>query len=241
MKPQRLRKPWKASRAQVGTRTALAEVQRALAAQRKALQGHLAHQILALGNRVVTEKVNKRSWAKLWGRSVGHKAPGMLEARLKVLAEASGGSFEAVPTRTTYLSSRCLCGLRRKKPLSERRHTCGCPFIPEGTEVDRDEFSAFLALHVREGLLDEQAARESWRAWGADCLPGPSSSPKQAASGEAKPSHREGGSRQSGSIPKGPERRREAGAGKRRTGERRGLQPLQVHQPRLNKEGSHVA
>ncbi len=239
VKPQRLRKPWKASRAQVGTRTALAEVQRALAAQRKALQGHLAHQILALGNRVVTEKVNKRSWAKLWGRSVGHKAPGMLEARLKVLAEASGGSFEAVPTRTTYLSSRCLCGLRRKKPLSERRHTCGCPFIPEGMKVDRDEFSAFLAMHCQGGLLDEEAARKSWRAWGADCLLRPLSSVKEAANGEAPPPLRAREARRSGSVAHEAGRRREALPGCQESGERREHLP----KPRkpAPKEESHVA
>lgn len=199
LKPRRLRKPWKASRSQVRTREALAEVLRALAAQRRALQGEVVHQVLALGNQVVTEKVNKRSWAKLWGRSVGHKAPGAFEARVKLLAEASSGSFEAVETRTTCLSSRCLCGKRVKKALSKRTHTCGCAFIPEGMHADRDEFSAFLALHCQGGLLDEQAARASWSAWGVDILLRASSSLKQAANGEAWPPLRGRGPRRSGS------------------------------------------
>jgi len=233
--PRSQRKPWKASRAQMVTRAALAEVLRAMAAQRKSLQGELAHQILALGNQVVTEKVDKRSWAKLWGRSVGHKAPGMLEARLKVLAEASGGSLEQVSTRETYLSSRCLCGLRRKKPLSERKHICGCTFVPEGTEVDRDEFSAFLAMHCQGGLLDEEAARESWRAWGADCLLRPLSSVKEAANGEALPPLRAREARRSGSVAQEAGQRREALPGCQASGERREHLP-KPRKPALKEE-----
>jgi hypothetical protein len=199
VKPRDQRERWRSSQAMVRTRAALAEVLRALAAHRKSLQGALAHKVLAHGNRVRVEKVNKRAWAKLWGRSVGHKAPGMFQARVKALAEASGGFQEEVSTRVTYLSSRCLCGRRRKKALSERRHECGCACVPTGTWVDRDEFSAFLALHCREGLLDEQEAREAWNSWGVDILLHVSSGLQQAASGEAWPFPRGGEPRQSGS------------------------------------------
>lgn len=143
----------------------------ATAAQRKSLQGNLVHRALRRGNRIKVEKCNKTSWAKLWGRSVGHKAPGLFQSRLSLLAKASGGgSHEIIPTRTTFLSSRCLCGTRKKKLLSERRHTCGCEFIPIGMDADRDEFSAFLALHCQEGLLNEGKAKSSWRTWGVDIL-----------------------------------------------------------------------
>lgn len=241
MKPRPQQKRWKDSRGMRSTRTALAELLRGMAAQRKAMQGALVHRVLAVGNQVRTENVNKRAWAKLWGRSVGHKAPGAFEARLKVLAKASGGSLEEIPTRTTFLSSRCLCGMRKKKPLSERRHICGCEFVPEGTFVDRDEFSAFLALHCREGLLDEQAARESWAAWGADRLLRSSSRSTETANREALPTLRGEKPRQSGSISNGPGQRRKAGGGKTRTGERRGIHPSKVHQPQVEQEGSHVA
>jgi hypothetical protein len=123
----------------------------------------------------------------------------MFQARVKVLAEASGGFQDEVSTKATYLSSRCLCGRRRKKALRERRHECGCACVPPGTWVDRDEFSAFLAVHCRKGLLDEQEARDAWHSWGVDILLHVSSSLKQTASGEALPSPRGGEPRQSGS------------------------------------------
>jgi hypothetical protein len=170
VKPNAERKPWKASKSQMKTRASLADLQRAMAGHRKSLQGTLVHRVLARGNRLKSEKCNKRAWAKNWGRSVGHKAPGMFQARLGVLAEASGGSTDKISTRTSCLSSRCLCGLRRKKPLKEREHTCGCAYVPEGMQADRDEFSAFLALFCQEGVLDEGAAREAWRAWRVDIL-----------------------------------------------------------------------
>jgi hypothetical protein len=62
-------------------------------------------------------------------------------------------SLEFVSTYSTFLSSRCLCGARKKKKtLSERKHFCGCEYVPEGTFVDRDEFSAFLAMFSQESL-----------------------------------------------------------------------------------------
>jgi hypothetical protein len=242
VKPRSQRKRWESSERQDATRAVLQETLRAMAAQRKSLQGQVVHQVLALGNEVVTEKVNKRAWAKLWGRSVGHKAPGMFETRLAIVAGSTGGSMEQVPTRTTYMSSRCLCGKRTRKELKERKHTCGCEFIPAGMHADRDEFSAFLAFHCQGGVLDEQAARKSWLAWGAECLLRSSSSVKETANGEALPSLRGQRPRRSGSISNGPKQRREAGGGKARTGERRvGFIPLKAHQPRMEQEGTHVA
>jgi len=63
---------------------------------------------------------------------------------------------------TTALSQTCLCGAKKKKPLSQRVHRCGC-----GIREDRDLFSAYLGLHVRteaDGVdrLDLQAACEGW-------------------------------------------------------------------------------
>jgi hypothetical protein len=199
VKPRSQRKPWMASVGQKSTRAILQEVLRALAAHRKSLQGQVVNEVLAIGNRIRTEKVNKRSWATLWGRSVGHKAPGMFQAALERKTLASGGAFAEVSTWTTYLSSRCLCGARAKKELCNRKHECGCAFVPPGTFVDRDEFSAFLVLFCQEGRLDERVAREAWTAWGVDTLLCASSDVKQAANGEAWPSFRGGDPRQSGS------------------------------------------
>jgi len=199
VKPRSQRKPWQASKGQRATRAILAETLRVMAAQRKSLQGQVVNAVLTVGNRISTEKVDKRCWAKLWGRSVGHKAPGLFEASLGRKAISSGGSFDLFSTWTTFLSSRCLCGKREKKSLNNRKHQCGCAYVPVGTFVDRDEFSAFLALFSQEGLLDERKARESWTAWGVDILLHASTSIKQAANGEAWPPFRGGDPRQSGS------------------------------------------
>jgi hypothetical protein len=78
-------------------------------------------------------------------------------------AESAGGQqlYEYNP-RTTALSQTCLCGNRKKKPLSQRVHRCGC-----GIREDRDLFSAYLGLHVRtqvDGVdrLDLRSARQGW-------------------------------------------------------------------------------
>ena len=227
------RKTWKESLAQARTRVDLAEVQRAMAAARKSLQGALAHTILAMANDLISEKVSKKAWQALWGRSVAHKAPGMFETRTGILAKASGGGLELVPTWKTCLSSRCLCGLRKKKPLKERKHQCGCAFLPEGLHADRDEFSAFLALFCQGGQLDETAAREAWRSWGADCLLRSSSnqacgSRASGASGSTARKPREARLRRT----RPEENRGQSGSSGNRSGPRREVVPVSMRRRR---------
>jgi len=244
VKPRSQRKPWRASARQKATQGVLAELLRGMAAHRKSLQGKLVNDLLALaGNRVITEQVNVRSWMKLWGRSVGHKAPGLFQAAYGRKAEASGGTFETVSTRATYLSSRCLCGKRTKKLLSERKHTCGCEFIPEGLHTDRDEFSAFLVLHCQGGTLDEGSARAAWRSWGADCLLRLSSGNTETANGAASPPLRVREPRRSSSTDDEAGPRREAVLVLRTDtdGERRDRKIPKPRKPDLKQEATHVA
>jgi hypothetical protein len=238
VKPRPQRRPWKSSARQRSTRKSLAETLRAMAAHRKSLQGQVANRILSLGNQVVAEKLDIRAWAKRWGRSVGHKAPGMFQQALHRKAMASGGTFETVATWNTYLSSRCLCGKRTKKALSERKHLCSCTHVLQETWVDRDSFSAFLALHCHEGKLDEEAAKKSWQAWGADCLLRSPSSNNQAAKGEAMPPPRARKARQSSSTEHMSGQRRKAG---RKARERRRVKPPTPCKPRIEMVGTLVA
>jgi hypothetical protein len=235
------RRTWRSSVRQDATRAALAEVLRAMSAQRKSLQGELANEILAIGNRIVTERVNMRSWAKLWGRSVGHKAPGMFQACQERKATASGGIFEAVSTRATFLSSRCVCGKRQKKTLMERRHTCVCVFVPQGTHANRDGFSAFLALHCQGGTLDGDGARAAWVRWGGDCLLRSPSGTSEGANGKALPSLRVM-TRQSASADHGVGQRRESiwKPAMASDGARRGIRPP-IPREQHPKEVPHVA
>jgi transposase len=238
VKPRAQRQPWESSVRQDQTRESLAETLRVMAAHRKSLQGQVANRILSLGNQIVAEKLNIRAWAKLWGRSISHKAPGVFQQALHRKAMASGGTFQTVATWSTYLSSRCLCGKRLKKALSERKHLCGCTHVPEGAWVDRDKFSAFLVLHCQAGKLDEEAARASWQAWGADCLLRSPFSNNQAAKGEALSSPRARGARQSSSTEDKAGQRRKAG---RKARERRGISPPKPCEPRIEMVGTRVA
>src|SRR5206468_12572743 len=102
------------------------------------------------------------SWQKNFPRSVRDRAPGLLVEMLRRKAESAGGQLYEYNPRTTALSQTCLCGTKKKKPLSQRTHRCGC-----GPNEDRDLFSAYLALHVHSAAdgvdrLDLPSAREGW-------------------------------------------------------------------------------
>lgn len=120
-----------------------AKVERKLAAHRKSLHGELGHKTVAMGRNIKTEKLSYKAFQRMFGRSVGKRAPGGFVARLKQIAEKAGGSVQEFPTRDTKLSQRCVCGRIKKKTLSERIHRCECGVIHQ-----RDLWSAFLARHV---------------------------------------------------------------------------------------------
>ena len=122
-----------------------AEADRKLAAHRKSLQNQLVNDIRRMGDVFKLEKLSYRAFQKLFGKSVGKRAPGMFVAQLKQKAETAGGFVDEFPTRDTKLSQRCICGLINKKTLSQREHRCEC-----GVYAQRDLFSGFLARHVDE-------------------------------------------------------------------------------------------
>lgn len=96
------------------------------------------------GTNWIIEDCNLTNWARLWGKSLHAFAPGMVTAELSTLSAHLGGSFTKVSTTATALSSHCLCGQRKKKDLSERRHVCAtCGFTG-----DRDLVSAAIGTCV---------------------------------------------------------------------------------------------
>jgi putative transposase len=154
---------WQRSGAAKKTGVRVAEQHRQLAEHRKSLHGRLANQLFGHGTDVACEKLEYRAWQKNFPRSVRDRAPGLLVEIIDRKAESAGGNrlYQFNP-RTTALSQTCLCGNRKKKPLSQRVHRCGC-----GITEHRDVFSAYLALHVRAAgdgsdRLDLQAARQGW-------------------------------------------------------------------------------
>jgi hypothetical protein len=136
---------WKQSKNYQKIRRRKAERERKLAAHRKSLHGKKAHEIVAVGNTVILEKLSYKNWQKQYGKSVGLRAPGMFIEQLKRTVASTGGTLIEVPTRSTKLSQFCHgCGKRVKKPLSQRWHECACGVGP----IQRDLYSAFLAAYL---------------------------------------------------------------------------------------------
>jgi hypothetical protein len=136
---------WKSSTSYQKTRQRKAARERKLAAHRKSLHGRNVHEIVAVGNTILLEKISYKAWQKRYGRSVGLRAPGMFVAILRRTVASTGGTLTEVPTRSTRLSQWCHgCGQAVKKPLSQRWHTCPCGIGP----VQRDLYSAFLAAYL---------------------------------------------------------------------------------------------
>lgn len=178
-------KEWIVSSRMRETMSDLAEIHRIMAAHRYSLQGKIVNDLLAIGNRIKTENVSKKWWQKMFGRSVKHRAPGMLETRLLRKAESAGGGSDLIPTRSTRLSQVCHCGAEVPKRLKDRVHICpNC-----GIVCDRDLYSAFLATCVEGSTLDAGRAERLWP--GVDTLLRAASSEfvPQPARGRRKPSH----------------------------------------------------
>ena len=153
------KKRWHSSTRYKKTKRKLAELQRKLAAHRKTLHGNLANRILRQGKHVKTEKLSYRAFQRNYGKSVKDRAPGMFITILTRKAENAGGSVVEFSTKTTKLSQYChKCGKYTKKPLSQRVHTC-C-----NLNIQRDIYSAFLAVSVVENQMDTADVKQRWRS-----------------------------------------------------------------------------
>ena len=153
---------WNNSKSYLSTRQKLANYERRLAAHRKSLHGRLANEIVRAGNTVKLEKVSYVGWQKMFGKSVGLRAPGMFKEILERTVVRTGGTFLEFSTHKTRLSQTCHnCNKAVKKPLSLRWHHCECGIGP----VQRDLYSAWLASHVDpiKQTLSIFQCREYWK------------------------------------------------------------------------------
>jgi putative transposase len=135
----------------------VAEKQRCLAETRKRSHGNLANKVLSLGSKIKTEKLSYKAFQKLFGKSVGKRAPGLFVEKLRRKAANAGGVVEEFSTYKTKLSQTCHCGKVQKKKLSQRWHICSC-----GVKAQRDLYSAFLARHVKNNYLNIRQVKKSW-------------------------------------------------------------------------------
>jgi len=85
------RKQWNNSKTYKKDAKKLREIQRKQAAQRSTSQRHLINKVLPMGDTFKLEKVSIKGWQKLWGRSIGYKAPGFFQSELirKAVSEAA--------------------------------------------------------------------------------------------------------------------------------------------------------
>jgi hypothetical protein len=135
----------------------LADISRRQVAHKKAQHGKLANEILQVGAHIKTEKLSYKAFQKLYGSSVGLRAPGMFIEKLRRKAENAGGKVEDINTYRTKLSQACHCGRYEKKARSKRWHKCPC-----GVQAQRDLFSAYLACFVEKDTLMVDQAQEAW-------------------------------------------------------------------------------
>jgi transposase len=166
------RRPHRRSSRQRRTEAELREAERKLRATRRNEQGQLANRLLGdRGRLIYAERISYRALQRAYGRSVRDRAPGRFMAELARKAGEQGGALLEIPTFSTFLSQRCLCGRRARKSLSERCHRCTCQHFPGGTYADRDELAAFLALFCDEnGTFDQHAAVAAWEGGANDRL-----------------------------------------------------------------------
>ncbi len=150
--------PTKKSEHQRDTEAVLRELHRRESAHRKTLHGQLANEVIAIGTKIKTEKLSYKAFQKLFGRSIGIRAPKTFLSILTRKAESAGGQVEEFGTYHTALSQTCICGQKHKKRLSERVHACDC-----GVVMQRDLFSAYLAKHVEEDCLQVANANMHWQ------------------------------------------------------------------------------
>jgi transposase len=137
------KKQWNISNSYLKTRNSKANLEPKLAAHRKSLHGELVNSIISHSDVIKLEKLSYKAFQKLFGKSVGKRAPGMFVSHLKSKAERAGGQVVEIPTHSTKLSQTCQCGRVKKKTLKERVHRCEC-----GVVAQRDLYSALLAKHI---------------------------------------------------------------------------------------------
>ncbi len=155
------KKRWNSSNSYIKTRNSKANLERKLAAHRKSLHGELVNSIISNGDVIKLEKLSYKAFQKLFGKSVGKRAPGMFVSHLKSKAERAGGQVVEIPTYCTKLSQICQCGRVKKKTLQERVHQCEC-----GVIAQRDLYSAFLAKYIEPDTFVLQVSQllDDWQS-----------------------------------------------------------------------------
>lgn len=152
---------WKQSSRYQRHRMQLATTERKLAAGRKRDHGELVNKILAQGNIIKTETISHKGFQKNFGRSAKVRASGLFFSHLKHKAESAGGQVIKLNTNELAMSQYDhVSDSRTKKPLSQRHHNLGDGIC----FVQRDIYSAFLALNASGKTHNPHQLQQSWSA-----------------------------------------------------------------------------
>jgi putative transposase len=142
-------------------RAQLAEQERVMAERRDRAQGQLSNIVTRDFGRVVkTEKLSKKAWQRKWGRRMKATAPGVFMNKVHRKAENAGGALIEFNAGRYKLSQYDhTLGDFKEKPLSLRIHVLR---DGSGQVVQRDLYSAWLALFVQADGLDASQAKQAW-------------------------------------------------------------------------------
>lgn len=134
---------WQRSRNYQNDQARLKELHRRLAAQRQHSHHQLAIKLLSMATVWNTERLSFKAFQKLFGCSVGFRAPSAFVETLRHKAANAGGEVNMIDTWSAKLSQYDhVSDTYRKKSLSERVHYVGNDaHVP----IQRDLYSAFLA------------------------------------------------------------------------------------------------
>lgn len=139
---------WRKSRRARATVDALADAHRRCAAERRTSHGAFANTLLARARDISLEQVSYLGWAKSFPHSARRRGVGSCVSGVRDKAGSAGHPILEFSTYSTALSQTCLCGVKKKKPLSMRTHQCAeC-----GLVMDRDQLSAYLGLFVTRSV-----------------------------------------------------------------------------------------
>jgi len=155
------RKTWNVSNRQKKDESRLTNMQRKEAATRNSSHGRLVNRFLTKARNWKDDNVSAKSLQKNYGKSVGKRAPGMLMSELTRKAARAGGKREAIDIRNLKTSQYDhSTDTFKKKKLSERWH-----FFGDGRgKVQRDVYSAFLALHSEGSTHNPCVLETAWQA-----------------------------------------------------------------------------
>ena len=151
---------WIKSKNYLKAQEEIRELNRKMADKRKYLHECLANQIVGMGNAIYAEKLSYKAFQKLFGKSIGFRAPSAFMDILNRKALKAGGEVIDINTWTAKLSQYDHVNNDYvKKPLSKRHHHVG------GVDkVQRDLYSAFLARCMNTDAT-QVCQRQAQAAW----------------------------------------------------------------------------